>query len=70
MDFMGFRFWIGLWNMVALLLIVAFDLSALVKYITRCVVCFAFILSVVQYSKNSSLKEIANGVQVVVGETV
>jgi HCO3- transporter family len=34
-DFMSFRFWIGIWVMVALLVIVAFDLSALVRYITR-----------------------------------
>ena len=32
---MSFRFWIGIWVMVALLVIVAFDLSALVRYITR-----------------------------------
>ena len=32
---MSFRFWIGAWVMVALLIIVAFDLSALVRYITR-----------------------------------
>jgi HCO3- transporter family len=32
---MPFRFWIGIWVMVALLVIVAFDLSALVRYITR-----------------------------------
>jgi len=35
LDFMSFRFWIGFWVMVALLVIVAFDLSALVRYITR-----------------------------------
>jgi hypothetical protein len=32
---MTFRFWIGFWVMVALFVIVAFDLSALVRYITR-----------------------------------
>jgi hypothetical protein len=35
MDFMAFRFWIGVWVMVALFVIVALDLSALVAYITR-----------------------------------
>ena len=32
---MPFRFWVGIWTAGLLLLIVAFDLSALVKYITR-----------------------------------
>ena len=35
MDYLGFRFWIGVWVSLALLIIVAFDLSALVRYITR-----------------------------------
>ena len=35
MDYLGFRFWIGTWVSVALLFIVAFDLSALVRFITR-----------------------------------
>jgi len=34
-DFLSFRFWIGAWITLFLLLIVAFDLSALVVYITR-----------------------------------
>ncbi|CAL1539654.1 unnamed protein product [Lymnaea stagnalis] len=34
-DFLPFRFWIGIWTAGMLLLIVAFDLSALVRYITR-----------------------------------
>jgi anion exchange protein len=33
--YMSFRFWIGIWIAIILLLIVAFDLSALVRYITR-----------------------------------
>ena len=35
LDFMSLRFWVGLWVMVALILMVIFDLSALVRYITR-----------------------------------
>ena len=35
LDFLPFRAWIGLWTALLLLLIVAFDLSALVRYITR-----------------------------------
>uniref|UniRef100_A0A0B6ZWW5 Anion exchange protein n=2 Tax=Arion vulgaris TaxID=1028688 RepID=A0A0B6ZWW5_9EUPU len=34
-DFMPFRFWIGIWTTGMLLIMVAFDLSALVRYITR-----------------------------------
>lgn len=34
-DFLPLRAWIGLWTAFLLLLIVAFDLSALVRYITR-----------------------------------
>ncbi|RUS81962.1 hypothetical protein EGW08_010277 [Elysia chlorotica] len=35
LDFLPFRAWIGLWTAFLLLLVVAFDLSALVRYITR-----------------------------------
>ena len=35
LDFMTVRFWIGFWIFFMLLVIVAFDLSALVRYITR-----------------------------------
>ncbi len=35
MDFMSFRFWIGVWITVQLLVIVIFDLSFLVRFITR-----------------------------------
>ena len=35
MHYLGLRFWIGMWVAFILLLIVAFDLSALVRYITR-----------------------------------
>ena len=34
-DFMSFRLWVGLWVSLVLVIIVAFDLSALVRYITR-----------------------------------
>ena len=34
-DYMPLRCWIGLWTAFFLLLVVAFDLSALVRYITR-----------------------------------
>lgn len=48
LDFMSFRFWIGFWVMVALILIVAFDLSALVQYITRFTEeSFAILISVI-----------------------
>ena len=50
LPFMPFRFWIGFWVMVALLVIVAFELSFMVRYITRfteecfaCLVCVIFI---------------------------
>ncbi|BFZ21894.1 hypothetical protein BsWGS_24933 [Bradybaena similaris] len=35
LDFLPFRAWIGLWTALLLIVIVAFDLSALVRYITR-----------------------------------
>lgn len=35
LDFLAFRFWIGLWSCLFLLIVVMFDLSALVRYITR-----------------------------------
>ena len=45
---MSLRFWVGLWVMVALLVIVAFDLSALVRYITRFTEeSFAVLISVI-----------------------
>ena len=34
-DYLAFRFWIGIWVSLALLIMVMFDLSALVRYITR-----------------------------------
>lgn len=34
-NYLTFRFWIGMWMCLMLLLMVAFDLSALVRYITR-----------------------------------
>ncbi|XP_046332973.1 sodium bicarbonate cotransporter 3-like isoform X1 [Haliotis rufescens] len=49
-DFLPFRAWIGIWTAGFLLLIVMWDLSALVKYITRfteesfaCLIAFIFI---------------------------
>lgn len=35
LNYLGLRFWIGLWMCLILLVIVAMDLSALVRYITR-----------------------------------
>ena len=34
-NYLEFRFWIGMWMCSFLMIIVAFDLSALVRYITR-----------------------------------
>ena len=48
MHFLSFRFWIGLWVTVILLIIVAFDLSFLVRYITRFTEeSFAVLISVI-----------------------
>jgi len=48
LPFIPFRFWIGFWVMVALLVIVAFELSFLVRYITRFTEeCFACLVSVI-----------------------
>ena len=45
---MAFRFWIGAWIVLIILFIVAFDLSALVKYITRFTEeSFAILISVI-----------------------
>lgn len=51
LDFLPFRVWIGLWTTLILLLVVAFDLSALVRYITRfteesfaCLIAIIFIV--------------------------
>jgi hypothetical protein len=35
LGYLEFRFWIGMWLCFLLLIMVAFDLSALVRYITR-----------------------------------
>ena len=50
-DFLPFRCWVGLWSALFLLIIVAFDLSALVRYITRfteesfaCLIAIIFIV--------------------------
>jgi len=50
-DFLPLRAWVGLWSAFLLVLIVAFDLSALVKYITRfteesfaCLIAIIFIV--------------------------
>lgn len=43
---MSFRFWIGMWIFLYLLLIVVFDLSSFVRYITRFTEeCFAVLIS-------------------------
>jgi len=48
MHFLSFRFWIGLWVTIILLIIVAFDLSFLVRYITRFTEeSFAVLISVI-----------------------
>jgi len=48
LPFIPFRFWIGFWVMVALLVIVAFELSFLVRYITRFTEeCFACLVSLI-----------------------
>ncbi|WAR09936.1 S4A8-like protein [Mya arenaria] len=50
-DFMPFRVWVGFWTAFFIFLIVAFDLSALVRYITRfteesfaCLIALIFIV--------------------------
>ena len=48
MHFLSFRFWIGAWVTIILLIIVAFDLSFLVRYITRFTEeSFAVLISVI-----------------------
>jgi len=45
---MSFRFWIGVWLFFYLMALVAFDLSALVRYITRFTEeSFAVLISVI-----------------------
>jgi hypothetical protein len=47
-DFMEFRLWIGLWTSVFLVLMVMFNLSFLVKYITRFTEdCFATLVAII-----------------------
>jgi anion exchange protein len=47
-DFMEFRLWIGIWTAIFLLLIVMFNLSFLVKYITRFTEdCFATLVAII-----------------------
>lgn len=47
-NYLSLRFWIGLWSCLILLIIVAFDLSALVKYITRFTEeSFAFLIAAI-----------------------
>ncbi|CAG5119187.1 unnamed protein product [Candidula unifasciata] len=47
-DFMAFRVWIGLWTTLILIVIVAFDLSALVRFITRFTEeCFACLIALI-----------------------
>lgn len=48
LDFMEFRLWIGTWTTVFLVLLVVFNLSYLVKYITRFTEdCFATLVAIV-----------------------
>ncbi|XP_055597378.1 electrogenic sodium bicarbonate cotransporter 1 isoform X4 [Uranotaenia lowii] len=54
-DYMTFRFWIGTWVAIILLILVAIDASALVCYITRfteenfaCLIAFIFIYKAVE----------------------
>lgn len=54
-DYMSFRFWIGCWIALILLILVAIDASALVCYITRfteenfaCLIAFIFIYKAVE----------------------
>lgn len=56
-DYMSFRFWIGAWIALILLILVAVDASALVCYITRfteenfaCLIAFIFIYKVLNRS--------------------
>jgi len=47
-DFLSFRLWIGVWMALILLLAVALDLSALIRYITRFTEeSFAVLISVI-----------------------
>ncbi|XP_064598631.1 electrogenic sodium bicarbonate cotransporter 1-like isoform X2 [Liolophura sinensis] len=48
LDYMPYRVWIGLWTALILLVVVALDLSALVRYITRFTEeCFATLIAVI-----------------------
>ena len=47
-DFLPFRLWVGFWTAFFLLLVVAFDLSSLVRYITRFTEdCFACLIALI-----------------------
>ncbi|KAK3789928.1 hypothetical protein RRG08_004040 [Elysia crispata] len=47
-DFLPFRVWIGLWTTLILVLVAAFDLSALVAFITRFTEeCFACLIAII-----------------------
>nr|AKN21408.1 slc4a-2 [Schmidtea mediterranea] len=51
-DFLPFRMWIGFWIMIFLLIIVASDLSMLVKYLTTFTEeCFAMLISLIYIVK-------------------
>lgn len=54
-DYMPFRAWTGIWTTVIIMLVVAFDLSALVRYITRfteesfaCLIAIIFIYEAIK----------------------
>ncbi|XP_059171340.1 electrogenic sodium bicarbonate cotransporter 1-like [Physella acuta] len=67
-DFLPFRFWIGIWTAGMLLLMVAFDLSALVRYITRFTEeSFASLIALIfiyeAFKKMADIAEIENPVR-------
>jgi len=66
---MPLRFWVGFWLAVALLLMVAFDLSFLVRYITRFTEeSFAVLISLIFiYEAFSKVAEIYSNYRVGVG---
>lgn len=61
-DFLSARFWVGIWTTAFLLLMVVFNLSALVRYITRFTEeCFACLIAIIFIVESfSKLQEIAN----------
>lgn len=60
-DFLSLRFWVGIWTTGFLLLLVIFNLSALVRYLTRFTEeCFASLIALIFiYESFKQLAEIA-----------